>query len=369
MARLALALVLVSVVGCQAITDRLGDEPPPTAEARPAKSTAEPESDDPASPDEEGSKPKRRGKRRGGKRKAPAPAPPPPPAVDLQATLARAVLPPTETRPRYLVDPFVLTLAVDTLKRDDGKPFTRTTKAERKAGVPAGLRVGTFDEDTLWHRLGLRSGDILLAIGEARPPGPKRARKLLDTVQLDDTVAVELQRDGITKTLRYELAPGQAWKRYLETEAERTFAAPPPPTPESGGSTAPPSPRSAKPSKPSPASKPKPKPKPAAVPVTCSGSTCTVPKAYFDSLVGSSSKAKQQARGKQTSSGFKLSFVGPASKKAGFRVGDVVTKVNGRRMNNTLQVLSVYGSLRSTRKFRIEWTRGSSKRTTTLLVK
>lgn len=93
-----------------------------------------------------------------------------------------------------------------------------------------------------------------------------------------------------------------------------------------------------------------------------------MPKWYFDSLVGSSSKAKQQMRGKSIGSGYKISFVGPASRKASFAVGEVITKINGSRTNNQLAMLGLYGRLKSTKKFRVESTRGGRNRVTTIIV-
>ncbi len=94
-----------------------------------------------------------------------------------------------------------------------------------------------------------------------------------------------------------------------------------------------------------------------------------MPRWYVDSLLGSSCKAKQQMRGTSVGTGFKVTFTRPDSRKAGFRIGDVITRINGRRTNNQLEMLALYGGVRSAKSFRVESTRGSRKRTTIILVK
>lgn len=298
--------------------------------------------------------PKKRRKRR---KRRPKPEPPPPPETELDAALARAIIAVPEERGLYRVDPFVLTLVADTLGREGEIPFTRTTKKERRAGAPPSFKVGELPKPSLWRRLGLRPGDLVLSVESAKPPGPKRLIELRKRIPREGTLAIEIQRDGAPKTLRYRIEPGLAWTRYLEVEADRSFD--PPPTKRPSGSPS----SSSGPSKPSGGSKPV-----ASAPVTCSGGTCRVPKWYFDSLVGSSSKAKQQMRGKSIGSGYKISFVGPASRKAGFAVGEVITKINGSRTNNQLAMLGLYGRLKSTKKFRVESTRGGRNRVTMIIV-
>lgn len=298
--------------------------------------------------------PKKKRKRR--KRK---PKPPPPPEAEFDTALARSIIAVPGESGLYRIDPFVLTLVADTLGREGDIPFTRTTKKQRRDGVPAAFRVGELPKPSLWRRLGLRPGDLVLEVQGAKPPGPKRLLELRKRIPREGTLTVSVQRNGVAKTLRYRIEPGLAWTRYLEVEGERTFDPPPSKRPSSGGSS---TSGTRAPSKASGGSKP------AAVPVTCKGSTCRVPKWYVDSLVGSSSKARQQMRGKSIGSGYKITFVGPASRKAGFAVGEVITKINGSRTNNQLAMLGLYGRLKSTKKFRVESTRGGHNRVTTIIV-
>lgn len=358
LSRFAVTGFLCGLFGCQAVASRLGlGDEESSSTGTEARVDVGSQSD--AETDAEPQKKKRRKR----KRKT-EPAPPPSAETELHAVLARAIIAVPEEPGLYRVDPFVLSLLADTLEHEDDIPFTRTTKRERKAGVPPSFRVGKLPKPSLWRRLGLRPGDLILSVEDAKPPGPKRLLALRKKVPREGTLSVRIQRNGKARTLRYRIEPGLAWTRYLEIEADRSFDQPPTERPSGGSSPSSPS-RSGKlsPSKPSGGSKPV-----AAVPVTCSGSTCRMPKWYFDSLVGSSSKARQQMRGKSISSGYKVSFVGPASRKAGFRVGEVISKINGSRTNNQLAMLGLYGRLKRTKKFRVESTRGGRNRVTMVIV-
>lgn len=353
LSRTALAGLLCGLCGCQAIASRLGlgdDEGTGAGDA----TTLDVGSPTDADTDEVDPKQKR--KRRKRKKR---PEPPPPPEAEFEVSLARAIVADAGDPGLYRIDPFVLTLVADTLGREDDLPFTRTTKKERRDGAPPSFKVGQLPTPSLWRRLGLRPGDLVVSVEGAKPPGGKRLSELRKRIPREGTLSVEILRSGKGKTLRYRIEPGLAWTRYLEVEAERSFD--PPPSKRPSGSSSPASkPSTSKPSRGSS--------KPAAVPVTCSGSTCRVPKWYVDGLMGSSSKARAQMRGKSISSGYKISFVGPASRKAGFGVGEVITKINGSRTNNQFAMLSLYGRRKSIKKFRVESTRGGRNRVTTVIV-
>ncbi len=353
--RNALAGALIGLCGCHAISSRLGLDDDEATDT-----TTQPRLDVGAETDD--AEPKQKRKRRKAKPKK-EPKPLPPPEAELDAALARAIIPVADEPGLYRVDPFVLTLVADTLGREGDVPFIRTTKKQRRDGMPASFQVGELPKPSLWRLLGLRPGDLVLELQGAKPPGPKRLLELRQRIPREGTLSLAIQRNGRTKTLRYRIEPGLAWTQYLEVEANRSFDPPPNERP-SGRSSSGASSRGAKPSP----SKPSGDSKPVAVPVTCARGTCRVPKWYFDSLAGSSSKASRQMRGKSISSGFKISFVGPASRKAGFAVGEVITKVNGSRTNNQLAMLGVYGRLKSTEKFRVESTRGGRNRVTTIIV-
>jgi len=355
-----LTSVLLMLGACEAVEERLGLKDAPASEPEKKLDVGDEDdeaADETAADEKDGAKRKKR-KRRKAK---PEPEPPPPPEAELDAALVRAIVPVEDDL--WKIDPFVLTLVADTLARgEDQIPFSRITPKERKAGAPASFRVGQLPTPSMWRLLGLQPDDLIMSVEDIQPPGPRGLVQLREKLPLEGTLTVKVQRNGLVKELRYRIEPGLAWTRYLEVEAGRTFAKPPSNGGGSGGSSP------SKSSGGSNSSSKSPSANPTVVPVTCSGSTCRVPKWYFDSLVGSSSKAQQQMRGSSIGSGFKVTFVGPASRKAGFAVGDVITRVNGRRTNNQLDMLALYGGLKSTKKYAVEFTRGSSKRSKTILV-
>ncbi len=346
--------------GCQAISSQLG-----LGDEEGSSGSDEPSDEVDASADESQTKKKRRKRKRKPKPDV-EPPPAPAPEVELDAALARAIVTVPAEPGVYRIDPFVLTLVADTLGRGDDLPFTRTGKKERRGGAPPSFEVGELPMPSLWRRLGLRPGDLVLSVEGAKPPGGEKLSELRKRIPREGTLSVEIQRSGATKTLRYRIEPGLAWTRYLEVEALRSFDPPPDNSPSGSASSSASSNGGGK-STPSKSSGGSSSP-PAAVPVTCSGSTCRVPKAYFDSIAGSSSKASQQMRGKSVGTGYQITFVGPASRKAGFAVGEVITKVNGSSTKNQLAMLSLYGRLKSTKRFRVESTRGGRNRVTTILV-
>ena len=346
---------------CEAVEEKLGLKDPPKVDA--AEADAEKldvgGQDDGEESQDDGKRKKR--KRRKAKAK-PAP-PPPPPEAELDAALVRAIVPVEDGL--WRIDPFVLTLVADTLARgEDQLPFSRISPKERKEGAPPSFRVGELPTPSMWRLLGLLPGDLVMSIEDVQPPGPRGLVLLRKQLPVEGTLTVKVQREGSVKELRYRIEPGLAWTRYLEIEAGRTFAKPP----ERGGSGGGGGGSSGSGKSSGSSSSSKSPSKPTEVPVKCSGNTCRVPKWYVDSLVRSSSKAKQQMRGSSIGSGFKVTFVGPASRKAGFAVGDVITRVNGRRTNNQLDMLALYGGLQSTKKYAVEFTRGGSKRSKTILV-
>ncbi len=284
----------------------------------------------------------------------------------LDAALARAIVRVDDRR--FRVDPFVATLVAEHLTHTGGGPtFRRVARKQARAGVPDGFRVGKLAKGSLFHRLGLRSGDIVTKVGSASPPGPKRLRGLLETIEGE--LEVEVARGGKTITLRYELAGEQSWRDYLEKTAGRTFDAPdeeagvasndtasgkPTGTGKPAGSGG--SASSGKPSSGGAESS-----TPASIPVSCSSaSSCTVEKWYFDEVVSSSSQMRSQAKISPARGGYELAWVKPGSgvHKLLFRAGDIITRVNGRDLSNQLEALSLYAGLKSTRTYTVEYVRG-----------
>lgn len=317
------------------------------------------------------------------------------PAGDLElagfdAALGRAIVEGEENR--YRVDPFVATLVAEYLSHTDGEPaFVRVPRKQIKAGAPNGYRVGKLEKGSLFHRLGLRAGDVVTKVGSASPPVPKKLRELLETVESE--VAVELMRDGGAMTLRYDLTGEQSWHDYLAKTAGRKFeeeeeeeepeqhAASGSGKPASGGSSSSSSSSGSSGSSSSGSSSSsggKPtggggssSTTPENIPVSCSSSSsCTVAKWYFDKIASSSSQMRSQAKISSASTGYKLAWVKPGSgvHKLLFRSGDIITRVNGRSLTNQLEALTLYAGLKSTRTYKVNYTRGGKSLTKTIRI-
>jgi type II secretory pathway component PulC len=316
------------------------------------------------------------------------------PAGDLElagfdAALGRAIVEVEEDR--YRVDPFVATLVAEHLSQTGGEPaFVRVPRKQIKAGAPNGYRVGKLEKGSLFHRLGLRAGDVVTKVGNAAPPVPKKLRELLETVEPE--VAVELTRDGSAMTLRYELTGEQSWHDYLAKTAGRKFEEEEkeePETPEQhaasgsgkpssggGGSSSGSGSSGSGSSGSSSGGKPtggggSSSTTPENIPVSCSSSSsCTVAKWYFDKIVSSSSQMRSQAKISSASTGYKLAWVKPGSgvHKLLFRSGDIITRVNGRSLTNQLEALTLYAGLKSTRTYKVNYTRGGKSLSKTIRI-
>ena len=312
------------------------------------------------------------------------------PAGDLElagfdAALARAIVEVEEDR--YRVDPFVATLVAEHLSQTGGEPaFVRVPRKQIKAGAPNGFRVGKLEKSSLFHRLGLRAGDVVTKVGNASPPVPKKLRELLESVESE--IAVELTRDGSAMTLRYELTGEQSWHDFLAKTAGREFEEEEkeePETPEQhaasgsgkptggggsssgSGSSSSGSSSGGKPTGGGGSSSTTPE----NIPVSCSSSSsCTVAKWYFDKIVSSSSQMRSQAKISSASTGYKLAWVKPGSgvHKLLFRSGDIITRVNGRSLTNQLEALTLYAGLKSTRTYKVNYTRGGKSLTKTIRI-
>lgn len=95
-------------------------------------------------------KPKR-ARRRPDSKKERVPEPPSPQA-QFNIVLVRAIIAVSGEAGLYRVDPFVLTLVADALGHEQGVPFVRATKKQRRDGVPAAFRVGELPKPSLWRR-------------------------------------------------------------------------------------------------------------------------------------------------------------------------------------------------------------------------
>ncbi len=347
---------------------------------------------------------------------SPSTTPTPPPAAwsrGLESALAAGIVPPQTDDATYRVDPFVAALVFEELEALGGGSTLQKFSSDGKDGKPAtGYRLEGIVEDSLFHRLGLRDGDVIEALNGVVLTGPDRIGFALDGAE--NAVTLSVFRDGVSFTIAYRFTGGLAWRNLL---AQFTGAADPgagvdaasdpgaaegsadpsvdPGTeqgdpgaavepPEGGSGKSPSSPTPARPS-----SGARPLPKPDKIPskpstpstpsksrVACeSSSRCTIEKDLFDDMVASPDRLGREAKvvpaiRDDVHSGYKLSWVKPGSSvsQLGFRSGDKITHVNGRDLTDDMQAMSLYMSLSGTRVFKIRYERGTQKLVKTITV-
>lgn len=338
---------------------------------------------------------------------APAPAPPKetPEQLALAAVLERSIEPPKGSDATYRVDPFVAALVYEEIKSGTGPRF-QADEAPR-----VGFKVGAVAGDTLLHRLGLRTGDVIEAINGVQLTDASRVAFALDGAE--NSVALTIVRDDVTITQSYRLTHALAWTELLaslgggtaiaaaaeggtpdgESSAEGVAAGDEdggaargdggsipddhgkpikPSGGGGGGGTSTPKPigggggggGSTTPTKPSGASQ-----------VSCEGSRCTISKAYFDKMTSSPSAINSQATivpaiQNDVFSGYKLKSVKAGSNvaKLGFQAGDKITHINGKDLTNDLEAAQVYFGLGSTKVYKVRFIRGGSQMVKTIVV-
>jgi type II secretory pathway component GspD/PulD (secretin) len=70
---------------------------------------------------------------------------------------------------------------------------------------PAGFKIYAIRPNTLYSRLGLKNGDVVLRINEVELTDPLRAMQVIEKLREAKTVTVEIARRGKPKTLKYEI--------------------------------------------------------------------------------------------------------------------------------------------------------------------
>lgn len=321
----------------------------------------------------------------------------------LKAALEDGIeAPPTGGTTRR-VDPFVVAWVTAAVKANGDRWLTRYEQTNAEGVASKGWQVRVPEGSPL-EALGLQDGDVIEQVNDVPASDVAQVQGALS--HAENRIALTVTRDAFEVTLSYVIEPGLAWAR---TRARLAGTELPPgrelpdivadaddvgdePLPSRVGGLSPPSNPSTSRPKPVPSpsgTKPKPVPKPSAGggsssgssssgsdKVTCSGSTCTVERAYFKSMVASPSKLQSQANivpaiQNDVHSGYKLKTVksGSAVHKMGFRSGDKVTHVNGYDLTSDLEALALYSELGSTSKFNVRYERGGAVRSKTIVVK
>ncbi|MFO0631287.1 MAG: PDZ domain-containing protein [Nannocystaceae bacterium] len=318
----------------------------------------------------------------------------------LDAALRHAIVRTNPAEASYRVDPFVAALIYEQLRAGVGPTLT-PLQAPIADGPSAGYRVGAIAHGGLFERLGLREGDVIVALGGRELHARDQISLALDGA--GNQLTVKVFRDGETFVNRYQLTVALAWTEIIAAEGDSApagavepAAAPddepatdaPPSEPSDtagadapahggggsggGGGSKPPE----GPSKPAGGGKPVTPTPSGPADVSCESSArCTVREAYFDKMVGSPAALQAQATivpaiQDDIFSGYKLKSVkaGSAVAKLGFRAGDKITHVNGKDLTDDLQAAQVYFALGSTDVFKVRYERGGSKLVKTIVV-
>ena len=313
-------------------------------------------------------------------------------AIGLDDALALGVLPPPTSGSTYRVDAFVPALVVAALEQSGPTWFApyKGTPEKVDYGVE-GFAVSDAALEAGFARLGLKAGDIIEEINGVPAKDVGTMQRAL--AGSDSGVTVGVFREDYSFVLSYRFEPGLAWGRTLEAKAPTLVAGaddgiPPvepdddgaagelPPAGDGGGAAAGGGARKSSGGKSTPVPKPSTSGKGSggsttSSAVSCaSGSTCTIRRAYFDSMTSSPSKLESQATivpaiQNDVFSGYKLKWVRPGSTvhQLGFRSGDKITHVNGRDLTDDAQALALYLSLKSTNKYTIRYIRGGKNAT------
>lgn len=301
------------------------------------------------------------------------------PAV-LAAAVRDGVRRPDANQGMYEVDAFLVALAVEDLA--SGRPSLLVQPSP--AGGPIGFVISGVREGSLYAALDLRDGDVIEAINGAPLDAPERGLEALAGSQRG--ARLQIVRAGVGMTRELRVVEGLAWGQVL---AQRTGAAPPaspgvieapviedmpvadagsaqgvrrPGSPGSSVGTASTTPRGT----PSNASSSAPA---SSSSLQCgSDGACSVTRREFDAIVADPDKLSRQVQVSPSGSGYRLSGIrgGSQVSQLGFQNGDVITAVNGTRLDDQLGLLGLYAGLDSTRSYNVTFTRGGARRTKTL---
>ena len=102
----------------------------------------------------------------------------------------------------FIVDRRELEGAVDNMS---GLMTQLRAVAEITEGRPSGFRLFQIKEDSIFHRLGLQDGDVVQRVNGTVVSDPTSLLTFLGRLRSEPRVAVDIVRDGGTRTLVYDL--------------------------------------------------------------------------------------------------------------------------------------------------------------------
>ncbi|WAS98355.1 PDZ domain-containing protein [Nannocystis punicea] len=338
----------------------------------------------------------------------------------LRAAIAAGVRRRSENEASYEVDAFVAALAVEELASGTGG--VRVEPAFER-GAQVGYRLSEVVPGSVYQLVGLRTGDVVEAIGEVRLDSPGRAAGALAGLERGAQLAVT--RDGVGFSLDLRLAGGLAWSELLRSRTgsqgqvagdmpagtgplaqalgDRLLAPDDGELPagprdgEAGGTPVVPSggvaggsPAGPTGSRPTSGTKAGNNGGSTGVGggvtgsagssggaagktgVQCaSASSCTLDKKTFDAAIADPSKLERQASISPARGGYKLTRVAPGSAVAalGFRAGDLIVSVNGARLDDDMAALGLYMGLESTRSYNVTYERNGARASKSIAVR
>ncbi len=120
-------------------------------------------------------------------------------ATDAQAPATRIRRTGTDA---FIVDRRELEGVVDNMS---GLMTQLRAVAEITEGRPSGFRLFQIKEDSIFHRLGLQDGDVVQRVNGTVVSDPTSLLAFLGRLRSEPRVAVDIVRDGGTRTLVYDL--------------------------------------------------------------------------------------------------------------------------------------------------------------------
>lgn len=87
-----------------------------------------------------------------------------------------------------------------------------TKEANEELGVPVGAYITEIDMDSPAMNAGIQSGDVIIRLNDLEIPGYSDLVKALQTFQPEETVAVELMREGPEGYTKMEVSAGLSMK-------------------------------------------------------------------------------------------------------------------------------------------------------------
>lgn len=231
------------------------------------------------------------------------------------------------------------------------------------------MRLFAIRPTSVWAKLGLQNGDLVIAINGHALSNPTQALEAYSEVKDADRFTVELERTGVTQIRAYfvkKLPAGTDAAKACPELAAATGG-----EPDALATKPQPSPLATSPSV-RPAD---PLPEVVTKGIKCQGSKCTITRAALDAVLADPSMTSRSVRlvpmllNGQVA-GFKVFAIRPASLFAllGLQNGDLMRRISGFDLNSPERALEAYTKVRSAKTIPLELTRRGAPMTLTYVI-